>query len=87
MGIFSWLVIGVLSGWLANKLTGTDGRRGFLLSVGAGIVAAVSGGLLYSGFPRVWAIDLGHLSVGELLVSFLTAAVLLTVARLARITG
>ena len=87
MSVFSWLAIGALTGWLADTLTGMDGRRGLLLSVVVGIVAAILGGLLYSGLLGGWAINPARPSVGGLLVSFLTATGLLIVARLARITG
>ena len=87
MSVFIWLTIGALAGWLADTLSGMDGRRGLLLSVVVGIVAAVLGGLLYSGLAGAWTFNPARLSVGGLAVSFLTATGLLIVARLARITG
>jgi uncharacterized membrane protein YeaQ/YmgE (transglycosylase-associated protein family) len=87
MSVFSWLMIGALTGWLGDTLAGMDGRRGLLLSVVVGIVAAILGGWLYGGLLGDWAINPARPSVGGLLVSFLTATGLLIVARLARITG
>ena len=87
MSVFGWLMIGALSGWIVNALTGMDGRRGFLLSIVVGIVAAVLGGLLYTWLSGAWGTNPARLSAGGLFVSFLAATGLVIVARLARITG
>ena len=87
MSVFSWLVIGAVTGWLTDAFTGMDGRRGLLLSIGVGVVAAAVGGLLYSGLSGAWTLNPVRLSVCGMLVSFLSTTGLLIVARLARITG
>ncbi len=42
MGIFGWIVLGGVAGWIASIITGKDGSMG----VGANIVVGIVGGLL-----------------------------------------
>ena len=65
----------------------TGGRQGLLVNVVVGIAGAVLGGWLFSGFSGAWVINAADLSVGALLASLLGAAILLAIARLARVTG
>jgi uncharacterized membrane protein YeaQ/YmgE (transglycosylase-associated protein family) len=87
MAISIWLVIGALIGWLVNRYMGTRDRLGLSLNVVVGIVGALLGGWLFAGFSGTWLIDLGYFSVAGLVVSFASASGLLTLARLARLTG
>lgn len=87
MTVSIWLLIGALSGWLVNRFTGTHDRLGLFLNVIVGIVGALLGGWPFAGFSGRWLIDLGYFSVAGLVVSFFSASSLLTLARLARITG
>jgi uncharacterized membrane protein YeaQ/YmgE (transglycosylase-associated protein family) len=45
-GIFLWILIGALAGWLANKLMGADTRQGPLTDVLIGIGGALVGGYI-----------------------------------------
>ena len=44
MGIISWIVIGLLAGWLAAKITNSP--RGLLRNLAVGLVGAIVGGFL-----------------------------------------
>ena len=44
MGVFSWIVIGLIAGWLAAKVT--DAPRGLLRNLAVGLVGAILGGFL-----------------------------------------
>lgn len=87
MTISIWLIIGATSGWLVNRFMGTHNRLGLFLNVVVGVAGALLGGWLFAGFSGTWLIDLGYFSVGGLVVSLISANGLLTLARLARITG
>ena len=87
MTIPIWLIIGASSGWLINRFIGTHDGLGLFLNVVVGIVGAFLGGWLFAGFSGTWLIDLGYFSVGGLVVCLVSANGLLTLARLARITG
>ena len=45
-GIILWIVVGAAAGWLASRITGTDGRRGALANVFIGILGALVAGVL-----------------------------------------
>jgi uncharacterized membrane protein YeaQ/YmgE (transglycosylase-associated protein family) len=45
-GIILWIIVGVAAGWLASRITGTDGRRGALANVFLGVLGALVGGFV-----------------------------------------
>lgn len=46
MGVLAWIVVGLVAGWLADKLTGRD--HGLVKSLLVGIVGALVGSSLFS---------------------------------------
>jgi uncharacterized membrane protein YeaQ/YmgE (transglycosylase-associated protein family) len=82
--IFVWIVMGILLGLLASTLGRMD-ATGWLLNSAIGIVGAILGGWLFSWLSETWTAP--NLSVSGLFASLLSAAALLAVARLARVTG
>jgi len=49
MSIFAWIVVGLVSGFIASKLVNKSGE-GFLLDILLGVVGAVVGGWLFGMF-------------------------------------
>ena len=45
-GIFLWIIIGGLAGWVASMLMGTNARQGMLANIIVGVVGASVGGFL-----------------------------------------
>lgn len=45
MGIISWLVVGLVAGWLTGKIMGGPGK-GVLMDIVVGLVGAVAGGFI-----------------------------------------
>ncbi len=45
MGPFAWIMIGLIAGWLAAKIT--DAPQGLLRNLAIGLVGAILGGLLF----------------------------------------
>ena len=45
MGIISWILIGLIAGWLAHTLLG--GRGGIFGNIAVGLVGAMFGGFLF----------------------------------------
>jgi uncharacterized membrane protein YeaQ/YmgE (transglycosylase-associated protein family) len=45
MGIFLWIVIGLIAGWLATQILG--GRGGLLYNLAVGLIGAIVGGFLF----------------------------------------
>lgn len=46
MGIFAWIILGALAGWIASKLAGTDAEQGWVANILVGIVGAFLGGFI-----------------------------------------
>lgn len=49
MSILSWLILGLIAGFIGSKLVNKSGE-GFWLDIALGIVGAVVGGVLFSLF-------------------------------------
>ena len=49
MSIIAWIVLGLISGFIASKIVNKTGE-GFVLDVVLGVVGAFVGGLLFSRF-------------------------------------
>jgi uncharacterized membrane protein YeaQ/YmgE (transglycosylase-associated protein family) len=48
-GIIVWIIVGVSAGWLASRITGTDGQRGALANVFIGVLGALAAGFITRG--------------------------------------
>jgi uncharacterized membrane protein YeaQ/YmgE (transglycosylase-associated protein family) len=49
MGIVSWIILGLIAGFIGSKIVGRQGQ-GFWLDIALGIVGALVGGFLFSLF-------------------------------------
>ena len=78
MGVISWVVLGLIAGFIGSKIFNRTGE-GFLLDIALGVVGAVVGGWLFSfvGSPGVTGLNLW-----SLLVAVIGAVVVLLVYRL-----
>ena len=74
MGLLSWVVVGLLAGAIASRITGY--RIGCLTKVGVGVIGALLGGALAraAGYAGV-----RHFSLGSVLLAAAGATVLLLV--------
>lgn len=73
MGLLSWIVIGLLAGWLAGRIT--DSPRGLLGTLAVGLIGAILGGFL----ARKLGIEAVHDFWGELITAIIGAVILLFV--------
>jgi uncharacterized membrane protein YeaQ/YmgE (transglycosylase-associated protein family) len=81
LNLILWLVVGALTGWLANY--DMHNRAGTPLDIGIGVVGALIGGLLI-GYG---AISQNVFSLTALLVAYFSAVALLVIVKLIRIGG
>jgi uncharacterized membrane protein YeaQ/YmgE (transglycosylase-associated protein family) len=51
MGILSWIVLGLIAGFIGSKIVDRRGQ-GFWLDLGLGVVGAFVGGYLFSFFGK-----------------------------------
>ena len=49
MGIVSWVILGLIAGFIGSQIVGRQGQ-GFLLDIALGVIGAVVGGFLFSLF-------------------------------------
>lgn len=73
MGVIAWIVIGLVAGWLAARITGSP--RGLLRNLIVGLVGALLGGFL----ARKLGIQVVQDFWGELITAIAGAVVLLFV--------
>lgn len=78
MGLLSWLVVGVLAGWIANMLMG-KGSSGLIGNLILGVIGAFVGGFLMS-FLNMGGVN--GISVWSIIVATLGACVLIFLGRL-----
>lgn len=75
VGILSWIIVGIVAGWLAEKITGSN--HGLLTNLGVGVVGALLGGFLFNsvlGFSYTRGLTLGSIlvaTVGAVLFLYL----------------
>jgi uncharacterized membrane protein YeaQ/YmgE (transglycosylase-associated protein family) len=71
LGVIAWIIIGLIAGWLAAKIT--DAPRGLFRNLVIGLIGSIVGGFLFSKLgvrvvPDFW---------GELITATIGAVVLL----------
>ena len=83
MGIFSWIVVGLIAGWLAGLVV-KGGGYGCVGDIVVGIVGGLLGGWLASYFLHMGDPVTG-INVQSIIVAFIGAVIFVVVLRL--ITG
>ncbi|TPK88783.1 GlsB/YeaQ/YmgE family stress response membrane protein [Mesorhizobium sp. B2-4-12] len=73
MGIISWIILGVIAGFIGSKIVNKTGQ-GLIMDIVLGIVGAVVGGLIFSAFG---ASGVTGLNIWSLIVAVVGAVVVL----------
>jgi len=79
MGLLSWILVGLIAGWLADMMMKGRGR-GILFSLVLGVVGALVGGFLASalfGVPDA----VNGFNITSLITAFLGAVIVIAVVR------
>ncbi len=77
MGLFAWIMIGLIAGWLAAKIT--DAPHGLLRNLAVGLVGAILGGFLFAKLginvvPDFWG-QLITATIGAVVFLFIWQAI------------
>jgi uncharacterized membrane protein YeaQ/YmgE (transglycosylase-associated protein family) len=73
MGIISWLILGLIAGFIGSKIVNKSGQ-GFWLDIALGIVGAIVGGILFSAFGMQ---GITGLNIWSMIVAIVGAVVVL----------
>ncbi len=81
MNYLLWIILGLVSGWIASVIMKTNSQQGMLLDIVLGIIGAVVGGMIFNlfGAPGVTGLNLY-----SLLVATFGAVVLIWLGRVVR---
>jgi uncharacterized membrane protein YeaQ/YmgE (transglycosylase-associated protein family) len=79
MGILSWIVVGLIAGWLAGMVV-KGGGFGVIVDIIVGVVGALLGGWIATTFLNIGGVS--GINLQSILVAFGGAVLLLLVLRL-----
>jgi len=82
MSILSWLVVGLIAGFLASRVM-RGGGYGLIGDIIVGVVGALIGGWLATTFLKM-PNPVNGINIGTILVAFIGAVILLGILRLFR---
>ena len=75
MSILSWVVLGLIAGFIASKIVNKTGE-GLILDIGLGIVGGIVGGFLFNQFG---AAGVTGLNIRSMVVAVVGAVIVLLV--------
>ncbi len=77
MGIISWIILGLVAGWLAGQFM-KGGGYGLIGDIVLGIIGALVGGFLSS---TLLGLDVTGFNIVSILIAFVGACVVIAIAR------
>ena len=75
MGIISWIILGLIAGFIGSKIVGKQGQ-GFWLNIALGIIGALVGGFLFDMFG---ATGVTGLNIWSMIVAIVGSVVVLLI--------
>jgi uncharacterized membrane protein YeaQ/YmgE (transglycosylase-associated protein family) len=75
MSIISWIILGLIAGFIGSKIVNKQGS-GFLLNIALGIVGAIAGGFIFEAFG---ATGVTGLNLWSMLVAVIGSVVVLVI--------
>jgi len=78
MGILTWVVVGIIGGWLGRLVVKGAGPGGLLGDLAIGIVGGLIGGWIFSWFGHL---SVSGINVASIVVAFVGSVILLLLVR------
>jgi uncharacterized membrane protein YeaQ/YmgE (transglycosylase-associated protein family) len=82
MGLFTWIIVGAIAGWLAGKVMKGRGF-GLLGNIVIGVIGALVGGWLAGSLLNI-SNAISGFNVQTILIAFLGSVIVLYIAKLLR---
>lgn len=73
MGIISWIILGLIAGFIGSKIVNKTGQ-GMIMDIVLGIVGAIVGGFIFS---RIFGSGITGLNIWSLIVAIIGSVVVL----------
>lgn len=81
MGFLSWIVFGIIAGWLASLIVRDNRPRGCLTNMLTGIVGALLGGFVYQiATRRPWTFEFNLASFGVAILGSIALILIINLA-------
>ncbi len=80
MGILSWIIVGLIAGWLAGQVMRGSGF-GILGDIIIGVIGGLLGGWIASSLLHIGA-DVTGINLESIIIAFVGAVILLLIVRL-----
>ncbi|MBV8106009.1 MAG: GlsB/YeaQ/YmgE family stress response membrane protein [Hyphomicrobiales bacterium] len=74
MGVISWIILGLIAGWIGSKIVNKTGS-GMVMDIALGVVGAIVGGLIFSGVFGMEGVS--GLNIWSLIVAVVGSVVVL----------
>ena len=78
MGIFSWIILGALAGWISSMIMKTNASMGAIANIVVGIIGALIGGFVMNFFNKA---GVDSINLYSLLVAILGSIILLAIVK------
>jgi uncharacterized membrane protein YeaQ/YmgE (transglycosylase-associated protein family) len=75
MGILSWIILGLIAGWIASKIVNKTGS-GMFMDIALGVVGAIVGGIL-AGLVGLGGVT--GVNIGSIIIAVIGAVIVLWV--------
>ncbi len=83
MNILLWLLLGLIAGWLASVIMGSNSQQGMLMDIILGVVGAFAGGIMMNIFGQA---GVTGFNLYSMFVATLGAVALIYLGRVLRTT-
>jgi uncharacterized membrane protein YeaQ/YmgE (transglycosylase-associated protein family) len=78
MGWLSWIVVGIIGGWLGRMVVKGEGPGGLIGDLIIGIIGAIIGGWVFGYFGHA---GVTGINIGSIIVAFIGSVILLLIVR------